>query len=67
MAGRTPDEAGAATAPAGWSLWRRDDHGHEFEVARGLPHDEAERRAAELAARGHKQDYWVAPTRSTRD
>jgi hypothetical protein len=57
MEPRTP------AAPAGWSLWRRDDHGREFESARGLAREEAERRAAELEARGHKQDYWIAPTR----
>jgi len=62
MADRTPEGAGAPSARAVWSLWRRDDHGHEFEIARGLPRGEAERRAAELEARGHEQDYWVAPT-----
>lgn len=50
-------------APDGWSLWRRDDHGHAFEIAAGLPRDEAERRAAALEARRHKQHYWVEPTR----
>jgi hypothetical protein len=63
---RPPGEEGApraAGAPgAGWSVWRRDDHGHEFEVRRGLPRGEAEALAGTLEARGHKQTYWTAPT-----
>jgi hypothetical protein len=38
-----------------WIVWRQDDNGNRFEVAR-----HTSREAAELEARGHKQAYWVA-------
>lgn len=44
-----------------WSVWRRDDHGHEFEVSRGHDEASARRRADELEARGHRQTYWAQP------
>jgi catechol 2,3-dioxygenase-like lactoylglutathione lyase family enzyme len=47
---------------ARWSVWRRDDHGNEFEVAKELSRDDAAARAAELEGRGHKQSYWIAPS-----
>jgi hypothetical protein len=50
----------AESEPAGrWSVWRIDDHGNTFLVHAGLGFAEAERLAAEFAARGHKQRYWT--------
>jgi hypothetical protein len=61
VSSREPAEASAARA-AGWSVWRQDDHGSRFEVARDLPLAEARARAAKLEAGGHKQTCWVEPT-----
>jgi hypothetical protein len=46
-----------------FSVWREDDHGNRFEIEQHLDRPEAERIVAELEARGHKQCYWLAPTR----
>lgn len=43
-----------------WVVWRQDDNGNRFEVARKASRDEAEALAATMEARGHKQTYWVA-------
>jgi hypothetical protein len=51
---------------AGWSVWRRDDHGNRFEVRRGLASSDAERLVEEFEARGHKQSYWLEPTARAR-
>jgi len=48
-------------APTEWIVWRQDDNGNRFEVARLASRDEADRLAAEYESRGHKQTYWVAP------
>jgi hypothetical protein len=45
-----------------WSVWRQDDHGHRFEVARELSAADAERELQRFEASGHKQTYWIAPT-----
>ncbi|WP_145909610.1 SPOR domain-containing protein [Kitasatospora viridis] len=45
--------------PPTWRVMRQDDNGNRYLVARELPKDEAERFAAELEARGHKQLYWT--------
>jgi GNAT superfamily N-acetyltransferase len=50
--------------PVGWSLWRQDDHGNRFEVNRDHTREDAERLKDEFEARGHKQIYWIEPTRS---
>ena len=50
--------------PVGWSLWRQDDHGTKFEVSRDHTREEAEHLKDEFEARGHKQIYWIVPTRS---
>jgi hypothetical protein len=42
-------------------VWRLDDNGNRFEVARHLSREEALHLAAELEARGHKQSYWAVP------
>lgn len=44
-----------------WEVWRQDDNGGVFQVRRLRCGSAAERLCAELAARGHKQIYWVAP------
>jgi hypothetical protein len=48
---------------AGFSVWRQDDHGRRFEVRRGLSRADAERLVGELESGGHKQSYWLEPTR----
>jgi hypothetical protein len=47
-----------------WVVWRQDDHGNRFEVARHDSRDAAQEHADELERRGHKQTYWVASARS---
>ncbi|MFC7484202.1 hypothetical protein ACFQX7_35070 [Luedemannella flava] len=54
----SPDEV----APA-WVVWRQDDNGNQFEVTRVPSREEADRVAATMEARGHKQTYWVSPVR----
>ncbi|GAA4604121.1 hypothetical protein BJY16_004873 [Actinoplanes octamycinicus] len=44
-----------------WVVWRQDDNGNRYVVARGRSRAEADELAATLEARGHKQLYWVAP------
>ena len=44
-----------------WSVHRQDDNGNRFVVQTGLSRAEAEKLAAELESRGHKQVYWVEP------
>jgi hypothetical protein len=51
-----------ATAPVQrWIVWRQDDNGNRYIVARKPSRAEADELAATLEARGHKQLYWVAP------
>ena len=45
-----------------WSIWRQDDNGQKYEVARGLTLEAAKLRVAELESHGHKQTYWVEQT-----
>lgn len=47
--------------PTAWIVWRQDDNGNQFEVARKDSRAAAEELAATMEARGHKQLYWVAP------
>ena len=56
------DEHGPADGgqPDRWIVWRQDDNGNRFEVARKDFYAEAEELAAAMEARGHKQLYWVA-------
>lgn len=44
-----------------WIVWRQDDNGNRYEVARKDSRPEAEALATQMDARGHKQLYWVAP------
>jgi hypothetical protein len=46
-------------------VWRRDDHGRRFEVARHVTRQAAEGQAAILKARGHKQTHWVTDLPAT--
>jgi hypothetical protein len=46
--------------PDRWIVWRQDDNGNRFEVARKDSRSEADELAAAMEARGHKQTYWVA-------
>jgi hypothetical protein len=56
------DEPGLAGTgpPVRWIVWRQDDNGNRFEVARKDSRAEAEELAAVMEARGHKQTYWIA-------
>jgi hypothetical protein len=58
----TEDDHGPAAAglPERWIVWRQDDNGNRFEVARKESRADAEELAAVMEARGHKQLYWVA-------
>lgn len=49
----------AACGWPSWGLWRLDDNANEFCISRHTSRRKAERLAAELEARGHKQSYWV--------
>jgi hypothetical protein len=42
-----------------FELWRQDDHGHRFLVARHPTLDAAERQLAEMTRGRHKQIYWI--------
>lgn len=57
--GRSSDEPPPLAAP--WSIIRQDDNGNRAVVARTTSRCEADHRAAEFEARGHKQIYWVEP------
>ena len=52
---------GSGEEPRRWVLWRQDDHGNKAELARYTDRADAQARATEFEARGHKQLYWVAP------
>jgi hypothetical protein len=56
------DDHGSTDAglPDRWIVWRQDDNGNRFEVARKDSRADAEELAAAMEARGHKQLYWVA-------
>lgn len=58
----TDDQHGAAGGGVRdrWVVWRQDDNGNRFEVARRDSRADAEELAATMEARGHKQLYWVA-------
>ena len=43
-----------------WVVWRQDDNGNRYEVARHDSRAAAQAQADEMEARGHKQTYWVA-------
>lgn len=59
MATQPEPEPGPGPPAGAWAVWRIDDTGNTFLVRGGLTRAEAERVAAEFAARGHKQMYWV--------
>jgi len=48
-----------------WSVWREDDNGNRFEVAKNLLRHEAEEAVKTFEARGHKQSYWLEKTSLT--
>jgi hypothetical protein len=51
---------GSDRPPNSWIVWRQDDNGNRFEVARFRARADADALAATMEARGHKQTYWVA-------
>ena len=46
---------------ATFTVHRQDDNGNRFVVQTGMTRADADRLAADLEARGHKQVYWVEP------
>jgi DNA-binding LacI/PurR family transcriptional regulator len=44
-----------------WVVWRQDDNGNRYEVARFDDQAEAQASADSLEAAGHRQIYWIAP------
>jgi hypothetical protein len=58
----TEDEHGSTDGghPDRWIVWRQDDNGNRFAVARLDLRADADALAATMEARGHKQTYWVA-------
>jgi hypothetical protein len=49
-----------------WVVWRQDDNGHRFRVSCHDDKTEAEAKAEEMQARGHKQLYWVEAEKARR-
>jgi hypothetical protein len=60
LADDEPDAIVGAERPVRWIVWRQDDNGNRFEVARKDSRAEADALAAAMEMRGHKQTYWVA-------
>ena len=54
------EPVGATDPPPSWIVWRQDDNGNRYEVARFADRGAADELAATMEARGHKQLYWVA-------
>jgi hypothetical protein len=49
-----------ATAGAGaWELWRQDDNGNRFRIARFSSRAAADAEQRRFEALAHKQTYWV--------
>ena len=46
-------------ADGGWALWRQDDNGNRFLIARFDSAEAAEAEQRRYEALGHKQTYWV--------
>jgi hypothetical protein len=53
------DEVLAAAAE--WELWRQDDNGNRFRIARFAAREQADAEQLRFEALGHKQTYWVQP------
>ncbi len=52
--------ADTGTEERRWIVWRQDDNGNRYEVARFAVRADADALASEMEARGHRQLYWVA-------
>lgn len=46
-------------AKGAWALWRQDDNGNRFLIARFDSAEAAEAEQRRYEALGHKQTYWV--------
>lgn len=44
-----------------WALWRQDDNGNRFEMARYRSYAKARAQWQLYTDRGHKQTYWIEP------
>lgn len=42
-----------------WELWRQDDNGNRFRIARFASRADADAEQRRFEALGHKQTYWV--------
>lgn len=49
-----------ATQEEWWVVWRQDDNGNRFAVARFCSREAADNTANEFESRSHKQIYWVS-------
>lgn len=49
----------AHAADGGWELWRQDDNGNRFLIARFDTQAAADAEQRRYEALGHKQTYWV--------
>jgi hypothetical protein len=54
------DDTSTRDVPSGaWGLWRQDDNGNRFRIARFGTRESAEAEQRRFEALGHKQTYWV--------
>jgi hypothetical protein len=57
--------AGSSDGPeGGWELWRQDDNGNRFRIARFGTQSEAGAEQQRFESLGHKQTYWVQPAKA---
>lgn len=60
------DELSSPAAGA-WELWRQDDNGNRFRIARFGTRESAEAEQRRFEALAHKQTYWVRPAPAPAD
>ena len=48
--------------PSFWSLWRQDDNGHRFEIARCMDAETAHHALSRYQDTSHKQLFWIEAT-----
>lgn len=53
------DDRSAPAAAGAWELWRQDDNGNRFRIARFASRESAEAEQRRFEALGHKQTYWM--------
>ena len=58
---------GSPADAAAWELWRQDDNGNRFRIARFASRAAADAEQRRFEALGHKQTYWVERQDSAED